>query len=371
MMPTPMPPPPRCAPLAHPTPPTPQLAQLAQQQQLAGYYQHVYQAQGVPAAASYPAPPPRHQLAGLPCISHRNAYCQTASLQIIDRAHASPDIHYYNWLTGFTYGAHFQHELGSFLPYGDPEVGLQAAAPALGLRRRYCVTNDVAAFGRFLRHLLAHGLPVRVALNGHLLLGKPGFFPHSVVVVGYDGDEVAYYETGNQDRYLLGHAGERAPLAALAEAAAQLQAAYHYPWRYNLTVFEPTAAPAPALTPAAVAAVWHGHSATLRGTRTPFSATGAQALRALAEHVQARPPAPAAWAQAQGRLAAGAYTRRDNAAFLRRHRPGHAGLAAAADHFEASAAHFAALGQAPAHAADHLRAAAALEERIADLFAQL
>jgi len=342
---------------------------------LAGYYQQLYQPRPVPPASSYPAPPAQARVAGVPAISYANAYCHTASLQMLDRdpARAGLDVHAYNWLTGFTYGAYFGGELGSFLPYNDPEVCFQPAVRELGLRRHYYVTSDEAAFGHYLRHLLARQLPVRVALNGHVLLGRPGFFPHAVVVVGYTETDIIYHETGVLDRHLPAPAGERTTLARLAEAAAQMQAAYRLPWRYTLTVLLPDPAPAdPAGLPAA------GRNArALLGHAAPLASTGAQALRALAAHLLARPVAPGAWAAVRFRFAAGVYTRHDNAAFLRRQPvPGH-DLAPAADCLAASAQHFAAIGAALAQpepasgaaaaVAGHLLAAADLEERAARL----
>jgi hypothetical protein len=334
---------------------------------LATYYQQRYQAQPVPAAGSYPAPPARARVAGVPAISYANAYCQTASLQMLDRdpARAATDVHAYNWLTGFTYGAYVEQDVASFLPYTDPEVGFQPAVRELGLARHYYVTSDEAAFGLYLKHLLASGQPVRVALNGHALLGRPGFFPHAVVVVGYEADDILYHETGVRDRYEAAPAGERTPLARLAQAVAQMQAVYHYPWRYNLTVL----APGPLAAPAAA----RRNGQALAGWATPGASTGAQALRTLARLVLAGPVAPATWQQAHFRFAAGVYTRRDNAAFLRREPLAGRQLAPAAAWFEASADHFAGvvaeLDQPGAVrqtlVADHLLAAAALEERVA------
>ena len=48
---------------------------------------------------------------GLTCISYENAYCNTAALEMIGLKHGiDRDLHYYNWLTGFSYGA------AAFLP---------------------------------------------------------------------------------------------------------------------------------------------------------------------------------------------------------------------------------------------------------------
>lgn len=339
---------------------------------LAQAYQQFYQPQPIPPRAADAVLPDQHQLTDVVCHSYANAYCQTAGLQMMHRG-GSGDIHTYNWLTGFTYGAHFQQHISSFLPYNDPEVCFQPALLELGLQRRYYVTNDAAEFGHFLRVLLLQQLPVRVALNSHLLLGKPGFFPHAVVVVGYHADELAYYETGGLDRHLLNHPGERTTLATLAQAAAQMQEVYQYPWRYNLTVYEPLAEPA---APASGSLAGPRNGRSLAGARTPGASSGAQALRALAEHIGAQPPAPSAWQLVQSRFAAGMYTRRDNATYLRRQLSAAAAWAnPAAAALEASSQCFAAIMQVLAQpgptdgdwVANQLLAAATYEEQVAEL----
>lgn len=343
----------------------------------AHYYQHAYQAEPVPALATYaPAPTQAHVL-GIPAISYSSAYCQTASLQMLDRnpTRAALDVHDYNWLTGFTYGALYQNDITSFLPYNDPEVCFQPAVRELGLQRRFYVTGSADEFGQFLKHLLANQQPVRVALNGNYLLGRPGFFPHAVVVVGYEGDNILYHETGVCDRHLSHHPGERTTLAALLTAAAQLSTTFRHPWRYTLTVLEPLLGP-PLGQEAPPPAVRNGRA--LAGTVSPFAHTGVQALRALAHHLLAQQVAATTWKQVRFRFAAGVYTRRDNAAYLRRESALGRTLAPAADWLAASGEHFAAIvtlldqpSPVPAAiVAEHLLAVADLEDRVAHLLLQ-
>jgi hypothetical protein len=344
----------------------------------AHYYQHAYQAESVPAPATYAPSPPRAHVPGVPAISYASAYCQTASLQMLDRdpTRAALDVHAYNWLTGFTYGALYQNDINSFLPYNDPEVCFQPAVRELGMQRRFYVTGRADEFGQFLKHLLASQQPVRVALNGNHLLRRPGFFPHAVVVVGYEGDTIRYHETGLCDRYLPHHPGEQTTLADLLTAAAQLSAAFRHPWHYTLTVLEPTLScssghetPPPAVR----------NGRALAGTATPFAHTGVQALRALANYLQAKPVAATTWKQVRFRFAAGVYTRRDNAAYLRREPVLSRRLAPAADWLAASGEHFAAivalldqLNPVPAAVvADHLLAVADLEDQVAHLLLQV
>ena len=41
-----------------------------------------------------------HFIKGLTCISYENAYCSTATLEMIGLKHGiNKDVHYYNWLT--------------------------------------------------------------------------------------------------------------------------------------------------------------------------------------------------------------------------------------------------------------------------------
>lgn len=190
--------------------------------------------------------PAEHHLKNVPWITDEYPLCQSTSLQMIAAAsgvdYPRP---FHDFLMGFTYGASRLPGVG-FSPLGsDPEVGLQVAAPFLGMARRYYVTSDRALFSSALRTFLAQDQPVRLALDMGSLYSQPKYVAHSVVISGYDTGGFYFYETvacppstapagsrppGERGQYIT----EEGLLRAVERHSAELR----YPWRYALTVFE-------------------------------------------------------------------------------------------------------------------------------------
>ncbi|MFZ5446607.1 MAG: hypothetical protein ACOZQL_41855 [Myxococcota bacterium] len=158
--------------------------------------------------------------------------------------------------TGATWGATPIPQRTGFFPGQDAEPGLLRGATALGFTRRYLTTDDRALFVKALKHFLAKGRAVRVAVDRAMLLEQSGLVPHSLVLVGYEGDRFEYYEPWCDEPARCAHALEREPGTAglhvpaerLALACESLALALQYPWKYQLVVLEKDpAAPAPAL----------------------------------------------------------------------------------------------------------------------------
>jgi hypothetical protein len=270
--------------------------------------------------AAAPEPPAEHHLAGVPWIAHARAYCQSTSLQMIAqwRSGRPEKLGLFNWLMGFTYGA--GHLKGSciFLPYDDPEAGFRFAAPSLGLEHRYLVTDDQDAWIKAMKASLTAGRPLRIMVDSATLKGREDYFsPHSVVVVGYRGDLACVYETRMDDRRDEGAEGQPVPWARIAAAARRVSQIYRYPWAFQFTCFEPR--PPAALSFEEVCA---RNGGCLIGADGPWAATGSHALRSLARELEEQRPKlgeerPPGWKDLKLFFEYGAYTRADNADFLR------------------------------------------------------
>jgi hypothetical protein len=258
---------------------------------------------------------PRHHLTDVPWLAQERAYCQSTSLQIVAewrsrRQHSLGDL---NWLMGFTYGAGHLKGTSLFLPYDDPEAGLRYAAPFLGLTHRYFVTDDETRYIESIKAALLAGRPVRIMLDSATLKGRQDYFsPHSIVLVGYDGDSAALYETRMPDRRSPpGTPGLPTPFSTIIAATRKVSEMYRYPWVFQFTRFDPSEP-----VPVSLSAVCTRNGHSLRGVDTPHTATGATALRSLRHHLATAASDPAR-KDLKVFLEYGAYTRADSAAYLR------------------------------------------------------
>lgn len=182
-----------------------------------------------------------HTIPGLTCYSYSTPYCQSASLQISHSTiEANNDINYYNWIMGFSYGAYFNKMVGirSFIPYNDPEIGFIQGQEYLGYNREYLVSDDSALFVSKLRELLKKDMPVRVAINSSILSGQNGFYPHSIILVGFNLDTICYFETGMGNRAIKNYEGEKITINQLIPSIKSFCTVYNHPWSYQLTSFD-------------------------------------------------------------------------------------------------------------------------------------
>ncbi len=281
------------------------------------YYQDAYMPQEIREVTT--EVPETAYVDDVHCYSYQNAYCQSASLQMImSQLGSEEDIHYYNWMMGFTYGAYYNEYAGiySFLPANDPEPGFVQAAQHLGLKREYLTTNNRSLYLHKVKAVLAEGIPVRVAINSATLAGKSGFFPHSVLLIGYSADSVYYYETGGENRSLSGHRGERAHWKDMLVSIESIAENFNYPWPYQLTVMQQD-------TVGSLSELNHPNilaynAESLRGATYGPVSKGTNAILALADNVEGV-STEKELEFLQMMLAFSAESRQDNAAFLRRH----------------------------------------------------
>jgi hypothetical protein len=323
--------------------------------------------------------PTECHLADVPWIATQEWYCQSNSLAMIAAQHGidEPTGHF-DFLTGFTYGASRQPGQWDFMPYADPEAGFGAAAPYLGLVRRYYVTDDPALYLDALRYYLSQGYAVRVAVNGCMLPEmEPCASAHSEVLVGYDTEGFFYYETVAQLLHLPpGEEGIWVSERTLLDAVANWSGAFATPWRYALTIFEGGPVE-PDLRP-----VWERDGKLLAGGSRFGPRQGADAGEAVATQIEE------GWSELDlasndfGTLRCGvhaaSYTRRSNAAYLRAVFGGETDVVRAADLFDEAADCYAGAlaaledgvsGRSEAERiASALRDAAACEREIGEIF---
>jgi hypothetical protein len=221
--------------------------------------------------------------------------------------------------------------------FGDPEAGLAAAAPYLGLQRRYHVADDEALYLEALRYYLSQGHVVRLGLDAAVLYDLDEPSPHSEVLVGYDAVGFHYYETVclpespcEPCHLPPGEEGLWISEETLLEAVESQAEMFTYPWRYSLTIFE--AAPREEdLRP-----IWRRNGTLLIGGARYGPRQGADAIEELAGNVHKR-GARVDVSAVSPALGAAVVTRRANAAYLREAFAGQDDLERAAALFDRAA----------------------------------
>lgn len=299
------------------------------------YYQDAYAPLELAAdgIGDYPA---EHHLDDIPWFATEEAYCQSNSLQMIAAQKGSEEPRgYFDFLMGFTYGAGEMPGRIGFFPYTDPETGFVAAAPYLGLVRRYYITDDEGLYLDALRYYLSQGYPVRVGLDAAVLydLGEEMF--HSDVLVGYDEAGFYYYETvckalASCKPRPPGEQGLRVSDQTLLNAVLGQAKVFSYPWRYSLTIFEEGP------LEENLGPIWARNGQLLIGGAQYGPRQGADAIEGLAAGIEER-GVKVDVSELYFGLEAAVYTRRDNAAYLREAFAGQADIERAAALFDQAA----------------------------------
>jgi len=323
--------------------------------------------------------PPSYHLTDVPWIATEQWTCSANSLAMVAAQHGMDvSTAHCNFLMGFTYGASAVPASNAVQFFGEPEAGLRAAAPYLGLERRYYVTDDETLYVDALRYYVSQGYAVRLGLDVAVLYDVGEALPHSDLVVGYDAARFAIYETvclpdfPCEPRYLppgaegLWVAEEKVLAAVLSQARL-----FSYPWRYSLTIFD--AAPvASDLGP-----IWTRNGNLLIGGADYGPAQGADAIEGLADSIDRRGPRIDV-SKLLPPLGAAVWNRADNAAYVSEAFEGQPDIERAAALFERAADDYRAVltalndgiaDQAEAeYMAQHLRSAAGAEREIGAIF---
>lgn len=323
--------------------------------------------------------PDTFHLEDVPWIATREWTCSANSLAMVAAQRGmgvSP--RQCSFLMGFTYGASAVPGSIAVQFFGEPEAGLVAAAPYLGLERRYYTTDEEALYLEALRYHLSQGYPVRLGLDVAVLYDLDEPSPHSEVLVGYDETGFRYYETVCLPEFPCepchlapGEEGLRVSEQTLLDAVLGQAKMFSYPWRYSLTVFE-EGPRADDLGP-----IWTRNGTLLIGGAQYGPRQGADAIDELAANIEKRGTRVDV-SEVSPALGAGATNRRDNAAYLEEAFPGEADLERAATLFERAAEDYAAVLEAMNNGivdqaeaewiADLFRDAAAAERQAGEIF---
>jgi len=307
---------------------------------LRNYYRQYYAPVKL-AGSKLPKYPAEHHLTNVPWIVSPFQLCQSTTLQMIAASHG---INYpranFDFLMAFTYGASSVPNM-LFSPLGtDPEMGLLTAAPYLGLKRVYAVTEDASLLLANLRSNLAKGYPVRLALDEGSLYGKQEVMAHSVVLVGYDAEGFYYYEPVGlppspvePGERPAGEKGLYVKDAVLLTAVEKLSKLLRYPWQYHFTIFQ-SAPLENDLGP-----VWLQAGKAMAEEIKYGPRVGARVIEDLAGQIQREGPKFEFSKVTQGMTLA-AQTRQDNAEFLRTNFSLHADLLEAAHELEQAAQNY-------------------------------
>jgi hypothetical protein len=301
------------------------------------YYDEKYQPQELSLDAVQGLPN-EHHISGVPWITSQWQLSQSTSLQMI-AAYYGVDYPrpYHDFLMGATYSANRLPEMGFSPLSSDPEIGMQVAAPYLGLARRYYVSDDWSTFCAALRTFLAQDQPLRLAVDMGVLYEQPEFIAHSIVLVGYDAGGFYYYESVARPPASVeagsrppGEKGLAVPEAVLERAVGGMSGVLKYPWRYALTVFEP------AETEQDLRPVWTRNGNTLIEENKYGPRMGARLIEDLADEI-VRDGKKFQVDTIQEGIELAAFVRQENAEFLRQVFPHDVDLLEAAESLEQAA----------------------------------
>jgi hypothetical protein len=261
--------------------------------------------------------PAHYHLDDVPWLATREWYCSANSLAMIAAQHGTnASTGHCSFLMGFTYGA--SEVPGSMVVqfFGEPEAGLAAAAPYLGLERRYYVTDDEALYLDALRYYLSQGYAVRLGLDVAVLYDLDDPSPHSDLLVGYDGTGFYIYETVCLPKFPCephhlppGEEGLWVSDQTLLDAVLGQATMFSYPWRYSLTIFE-EGPREDDLRP-----IWTRNGNLLIGGAQYGPRQGADAIEGLAANIEKR-GARVDVSEVSAALEAAVFTRHANRAYL-------------------------------------------------------
>ena len=299
---------------------------------IASYFQHKYYKKSyhpkeiVESEVSLSVPK-EYQILDAPCISYEKGYCHSTSLQMVSaRFGVTKNIHYYNWIMGFTYSAFFNNYAGitSFWPINDPELGLEQGCPHVGLKRTYYTSSDKNIYIKAIKSYISKAYPVRVAVNSATLYKRDGFYGHSIILIGYNKDSVHYYETGGQNRNLLNYTGEKTDWNTLMKSVESISVYFNYPWKYSLNIFEQISSKED------IKDILRYNGKSLQGNKYGPVSTGSKAIKALAIYISKHEISERGWEHLKLVTDIGRYSRIDNADFINLHFPANNNMQVAA-----------------------------------------
>jgi len=276
--------------------------------------------------------PKNYEIKNIPWISYKKAYCQPATIQMVAYKNGiKADRDYINFLMGHTYGAVYFGKQLSIMPTTDPEAGAEVAAPYLGLKRNYLVTNDLKLFIKAVKFYLSKDYPIRIALNVAILSGKLGFSPHSELLIGYNDEYFFYFETGNEDRWSENKRRLSIDEQTLTKAVNSLSKTFNLPWKFQLTTYEKYKKEKD------LRKIWKRNGELLVGNKWGPVKSGSFAIRKFSSDLEKLSSKITDWQSIEYLLEWFSYTRFDNVKFLKEHFMGNKKVEEASQNIEKAA----------------------------------
>ncbi|MBN1647244.1 MAG: C39 family peptidase [Spirochaetales bacterium] len=264
-----------------------------------------------------PAPdyPPEFHISGLTWIATEKAYCIPTCLQMIGEWNGIHEpVEYYNWLSGFSYGATYKDNFASFMPISDAMRGIMFASEFLGLERNLYGSNTPREYITAIKNVLSRGIPVMIMYDYNVLTEETFFFPHAAIITGYSEDTFFYYEPGFHEEYTPDAGkGKEAPIRLLMDGIMNLHRKFGLSDGYHYMIFSRTAMRTD------FDAVWKRNAEMSRRMSISFINlhTGVKAFRALAKEIQQKQLPERVWSSIfPVWFSFGAYSREDNAGFI-------------------------------------------------------
>lgn len=214
----------------------------------------------------------------------------------------------------FTYSFYYGGTINNVLPYSDPEIGYVNGSSFLGLKRKYLVTSDSTTFISNIKSQLSLNNPSRIAINSAELHNQKGFYPHSILLIGYTKDSVYYYDTGGKNRYLLNYHGEKVDWNKFIQSVKSISKSFRYPWLYNMMVFEIDGLDNRDKSKE----IWLNIGNLLIGETYGPTGTGTKGIQQLIQYITKNELSDNNWDRLINILKMGIYTRRDNGNFIKR-----------------------------------------------------
>lgn len=211
-------------------------------QRLDNFYQKLYFQKNynpkkyVPQLKESQYPKEKH-LKGLYWYSTQKEYCHSMALKMLFQDYDN-DVNFYNWITGFTYGFTFKDNLQSLRPYNDPELGIPMASNYMGYTSTYIKAKSYDEGKRIIVDLINREIPIKVPVDYCILTEKDGFIPHTEVIIGYDESGVYIYETGEEDREIMGSLGIHYEYNKFFKSIERISEYFGYPWILAMMMFE-------------------------------------------------------------------------------------------------------------------------------------
>jgi len=201
------------------------------------YYKKYYGAEEI-NPADLKDHPASFRIKGMTRISFDKQYFQPAALQMIAAKHGvRQGIGYFNFLMGFTYGMFYRPDMPAPMFTNDPILGFKYAAPFLGLKMKFLITDDRDVFLKAVKFHVSRDHPVVIEVDAGALRGETVFIAHPEVIAGYSEKGFEYMEADGRVR--PGAGVLTATSDSMVAAMLSQSKAFMSPRKFSIIIFEP------------------------------------------------------------------------------------------------------------------------------------